>query len=103
MPEPYKTNSPKKLEELREKERKAIELREKDLRHLLTLPEFRRYIWRHMCETCGMMRSSASPNGSTQSINIGMQDVARAMFAEIETIDALSIPLMMTEHYEAQK
>ena len=103
MVETYKTNSPKQLEERREKERRAIELREADLRLLLDMPEFRRYVWRHMCETCGMMKSGASPNGSTQSINIGMQDVARALFAEIESIDAMKIPQMMTEYYEGQK
>jgi len=103
QPERYEANNPKAVESRKQKEKQRLEQQQSDLKTLLAMPEFRRYVWRHMNETCGMMKSSASPNGSTQSLNIGMQDVARALWAEIETIDALMLPLMMTEHHEAQK
>jgi len=79
------------------------EQRERELKALLAIPEFRRYLWRHMNETCGILQSSANPNGSVQSINIGMQDVARILWAEIEAADPLAIPRMMTEHYQSQQ
>lgn len=74
-----------------------------DLRKLLAMPEFRRYIWRHMHATCGLMRSASNPNGSVQSTNLGMQDVARVLWAEIEAVEPLAIPRMMTEFHEGQK
>lgn len=98
-----RTNDPKALEELRRKEKERLEQQREDLTRLLKTPEFRRYVWRHMNETCGLMRSAASPNGSTQSINIGMQDVGRAMWAEIEQTSPLAIPQMMSEYFKAQQ
>jgi hypothetical protein len=74
-----------------------------DLAALLKMPEFRRYLWRHMNLTCGLLKSSASANGSIQSQNIGMQDVGRVLWAEVEEVDPLAIPAMMTEHYRALK
>lgn len=74
-----------------------------DLRTLLKQPEFRRYIWRHMNETCGLLRSASNPNGSVQSTNLGMQDVARVLWAEIEAADAMAIPAIMVEYHESQK
>ena len=79
------------------------EQRVRDLKALLALEEFRRYVWRHMNETCGVLRSSSNPNGSVQSTNIGMQDVARVLWAEIEQADPLAIPKMMTEYFLSQK
>jgi len=103
MDKPYNAANPEHVKERKRTAKDQQEQQQEDLKKLLALPEFRRYVWRVMNETCGLMRSGASPNGSTQSINIGMQDVARAMWAEIELTDPLSIPAMMTEHYEAQK
>ncbi len=71
-----------------------------ELKHLLDIPEFRRYLWRHMNETCGVLRSASSPNGSIQSQNIGMQDVARILWAEVERVDPKAIPRMMSEYAE---
>lgn len=79
----------------------AAEQQALDLAGLLKIPEFRRYVWRHMNETCGILRSASSPNGSIQSQNIGMQDVARALWAEIERVDAKAIPLMMSEYEQS--
>ncbi len=73
-----------------------------ELKHLLDIPEFRRYLWRHMNETCGLMRSPANPNGSVQSTNIGMSDVARILWAEVELVDPKAIPKMMSEHAQRE-
>jgi len=100
---------PNAADETQVKDRKrnaknAAELQRSDLVTLLKLPEFRRYVWRHWNETCGFpLRSAANPNGSQQSLNIGMQDVARVMWAEIEAADPLVIPQMMVETWEAQQ
>jgi len=80
-----------------------LDQQQADLRGLLAQPAFRRYIWRHMNETCGLLKSAANPNGSIQSLNIGMQDVGRALWGEIEAADALMIPKMMQETFEAQR
>jgi hypothetical protein len=79
------------------------EQQQADLRMLLATPEFRRYVWRHINESCGLFRSAANGNGSIQSQNIGMQDVARILWVEIEGVEPLAIPAMMREHHEAQK
>lgn len=92
---------PAQVKKRQQRAKDAAEQSELDLKGLLKLPEFRRYVWRHMNETCGLLRSAANGNGSVQSINIGMQDVGRALWAEIETADPLSIPLMMKETYDA--
>ena len=85
------------------KAKRRLEIQQNDLRKLIEMPEFRRYIWRHMNETCGLLRSPASGNGSVQSQNIGMQDAARLMWADLENVDPKVIPLMMIEYAEAQK
>lgn len=100
---PFNASDEKQVRARKRSEKELLEQQQDDLRTLLALPEFRRYVWRIMNTTCGLMRSAASPNGSTQSINIGMQDVARGMWAEIEQTDPLSIPTMMREHFEARK
>lgn len=98
--QPYIASDPKQVKKRAEsaKDAKAQETRE--LQALLKLPEFRRYVWRHMHESCGLMRSPANPNGSVQSTNIGMQDVARILWAEIDSADPQAIVTMMREYRE---
>lgn len=103
MTDPIKINDPKAVALAKDKQRIRLERDKKDLATLLAQEEFRRYLWRHMHETCGLMRSASSPNGSVQSINIGMQDVARSLWAEVELLDPLAISMMMREHYEDNK
>lgn len=100
---PFQANDPKQVKERQDKAKKRSDLQHDDLANLLKLPEFRRYVWRHMNETCGMMKDPDSGNGSIQSKNIGMANVARALFVEIESVNPLIIPQMMVEYYEAQK
>lgn len=94
---------PEQVKDRKRTAKQQADLQAADLRVLLAMPEFRRYAWRHMTDTCGLLQSSASPNGSVQSINIGMQDVARKLWAEIEAIDPLVIPQMMVEHHKANQ
>ncbi len=100
---PFQAGDP---EQVRKRERKYDDQRAQEideLRYLLKQPEFRRFIWRHINATCGLLRSPFSPNGNTQTLNIGMQDVGRQLWAELEEAAAKSIPLLMAEYTEAQK
>lgn len=94
---------PEVVKRAKQKAKDRQEQQEDELRTLLKLPEFRRYVWRHMNETCGLLRSPASGNGSVQSQNIGMGDVARILWTELEAVDPQVIPLMMREYQETQK
>lgn len=99
---PYNAADPNSVKQRKRTDKERLEQQQKDLNTLLQLPEFRRYVWRHIGATCRLLESPGSNNGSIQSHNIGMQDVARLLWAEIEKVDALAIPRMMTEHHEAQ-
>lgn len=102
MAESFNAADPTQVKKRQQKAKDAAEQQALDLAGLLKLPEFRRYVWRHMHESCGLLRSASSPNGSIQSQNIGMQDVGRILWAEIERVDAKAIPQMMVEHAEQQ-
>jgi len=97
---PYNASDPAQVKKRQRIAKDQQEQQALDLAGLLKLPEFRRYVWRHMNDSCGLLRSASSPNGSIQSQNIGMQDVGRLLWAEIERADAKAIPLMMVEHAE---
>ena len=99
----FQANNPKQVKSRQDKAERQREQQKADLAALLKLPEFRRYIWRHMNETCGMMKDPDSGNGSIQSKNIGMANVARALFVEIESVDPLTIPQMMIDFHNDQK
>ena len=99
---PYQANDPEQVKKRADKAKLRREQQHADLQELLALPSFRRYLWRHMHETCGLMRSGYSPNGTTQTLNVAMQDVAKALWVEVERVDPSMIPKMMVEYYEAQ-
>lgn len=79
----------------------ADEQRQRELKGLLQIPEFRAWVWRLLGEKCKIMESPGSTNGSIQSANVGRGDVGREVWLEIEGADPLAIPLMMRETYEA--
>lgn len=101
--QPFQANDPAQVKKKVDKAKFRREQQEADLKTLLGLAEFRRYIWRHINETCGVMQSPASSNGTIQSGNIGMGDVGRRLWTEIEAVDPMVIPKMMIEYHEAQK
>lgn len=94
---------PKKIKEKSDRDRRLKEDRENDLRELLALPGFRRYVWRHVHETCKVMESAFNPNGSVQSLNLGMQSVGVQLWKEVEAIDPEIIPTMMIEYHRSVK
>src|SRR5687768_5046676 len=94
---------PKSVASAKRKESDRLEQQQLDLKALLKLPEFRRYVWRLIGERCRLMESPGSANGSIQSCNVGRGDVGRELWAEIEQVDPLVIPQMMVEHFEALK
>ena len=97
------TSDPVQVGRAKAREKLQLERQADDLRQLLELPAFRRYMWRLIGERCGILASPASSNGSLQSWNVGRQDVGRELWAEIEAVDPLLIPKMMLEHHEALK
>lgn len=95
--------NPDKVQKSKDKAKFAKEQQDADLKDLLAMPQFRRYIWRHINETCGLMRDPFSANGSVMNLNVGMQAMGRALFAEIESVDPRLIPQIMIEWLELQK
>jgi hypothetical protein len=100
---PYNAANVEQVRERKRTEKERAEQYRDEMRKLLDMPEFRRFAWRFMNETCGILRNAANPNGSIQSINLGLQSAGIALWTEVEACDPLMIPMMMTEHYEAQK
>lgn len=70
-----------------------------DLRFLLSTPQGRRYLWRHL-DWCGLYRSPEDSRGDVTQRNIGAQNVARKVLAEIVEADPRSWLLMQQENYE---
>lgn len=103
MSESVRTNDAAQIARAKARQKLELEQQAADLKALLERPEFRRYVWRLIGERCGLLTSPGSNNGSVQSANVGRQDVGRELWAEMEAVDPLVIPRMMTEHYEAQK
>lgn len=100
---PFQANDVVQVKKRQDKDKLKREQQDKDLHELLALPAFRRYLWRHMNESCGLLRSPFSPNGSTHTMNTGMQEAARIIWVELERIDPKVIPKMMSEYLEAQQ
>jgi hypothetical protein len=99
----YQANNPEQVKKRQDSVKARQEQQRKDLKELLELPQFRRYLWRHMNETCKRNEEAFNPNGSIQSYNCGMQGVSKILWAEIEAIDPKVIPRMMLEYLEEQK
>lgn len=93
--------SQRAVKQAKQSERDALEQQQRELKALLQVPEFRRWVWRLIGERCKLLESPGSTNGSIQSTNIGRQDVGREVWSEIEQADALAIPTMMRETHEA--
>lgn len=103
MTDTARTNDTAAIARAKAREKRQLEQQAEDLKQLLELPAFRRYVWRLIGERCRFLESPGSNNGSVQSSNVGRQDVARELWSEIENADPLVIPKMMTEHFEALK
>ncbi len=104
MSEPFNAGDPKQVKARETSAKLLREQQENDLVELLKLPQFRRFLWRHICETCSAVGKSAfNPNGSVQSYNLGMQNVGVVLWMEIESVDPALIPQMMSEYLTAQK
>ncbi len=57
-----------------------------DMRFLLSTPQGRRYLWRHL-DWCGLYRSPEDSRGDVTQRNIGAQNVARKVLADIVKAD----------------
>lgn len=102
--EPYNAADEKQVKKRTDKVKLRAEQIEIDLKELLALPAFRRYIWRHLNETCGIIaKAEFVPNGSTENYRRGMQGVGAAIWVEIESVDPKLIPQMMMEYLESMK
>lgn len=99
----FRANDPVQVGKRQQKAKLVRENQDADLKALLVRPEFRRFLWQLINERCQVMQSPFNPNGSTQTLNIGRQDVGRELWAAAERVDPKAIPLMMAEYAEAQK
>lgn len=99
----YRANDPQQVKKRQQKLDRIAEQQQADLRRLLEFIEFRRFMWQLICERCQVMQSPFSPNGSTQTLNIGRQDVGRELWAMLERTDPAVIPRMMIEYQESLK
>jgi len=99
----YNAADEKQVKDRKRTAKDQAEQQRDDLRALLAIPEFRRYVWRLIGERCMLLQSPGSNNGSIQSANVGRQDVGRELWVEIEGVEPLAIPRMMQEHHEALK
>ena len=95
---------PTQVKDRQSKEKHKNEQQQADLKWLLEQPQFRRFIWRLVCEECQAVGKSAfSTNGSVQSYNLGMQAIGCSIWSQIESVDASAIPKMMLEYLESQQ
>ncbi len=85
----------------RDKDQAALS--QADLAYLLKLPEFRRFAHRLMFIHGMLMKTPFNPSGSVMTLQVGMQEMARKVWAEIEEVDPESIPQMMTEYAQNMK
>lgn len=73
-----------------------------DLRKLLQLPEFRRYVWREL-ERCGVHSSSFNLNAMQMSYNEGARSVGIALLTELMIAKPDAYHQMSKEHYSEVK
>ncbi len=81
--------------------KEAEEQRALDLKGLLKLPEFRRYLYRWIWEK-QLALSPFNSNGSTMSLNVGRQDMAREMLHEIRLADVTAFATILREQAEEE-
>lgn len=103
MTDEFRANDPEQVKKRQQKSERIRKAQDDDLSELLKLPGFRRFLWHLIHERCQVMQSPFSPNGSTQTLNIGRQDVGRELWALIERADPAMIPRMMVEYQESLK
>ncbi len=96
----YNAGNPKQVKQRQDKEKLRQDQRLAELQALLKQPEFRRFVWLFIHENCGLMQSPWNPNGSTQTLMIGRQDVGRELWGMIEKANPEVIPKMMIEYVE---
>lgn len=100
---PYNAADPQQVKRATRKAKKAQDALDDHMKALLELPQFRMWIWNLVCDRCQLFQSPFNPNGSTQTLNIGRQDVGRELLAEIERIDPAMVPRIMAEYAAARE
>ncbi len=105
MTEVHNASDEKSVKKRQDKAKRQAAARDEDFKWLLTQPQFRRWLWHliHDPERCALMQSPFSPNGSVQTLNLGMQEIARKLYADVTKVNAKLIPQMMLEHAEAEE
>lgn len=101
MSESFNAANPEQVRKRKQTAKDQQEQQQLELKGLLALPEFRRFVWRLIGDYCRLFESPGSANGSIQSTAIGRGDVGRELWAEIERADPLKLPQMMSEHWAA--
>lgn len=95
---------PNKVKKQKDRVKALKELQDVDLKELLEIPAFRRYLWRHLNTSCGIIaKAEFVPNGSVENYRRGAQSVGAIIWAEIEQIEPRKIPQMMIEYLDYQE
>lgn len=71
-----------------------------DLRYLLTLPQFRRFVWR-LLKFCKVFETIWSPSALIH-YNSGQQDVGHFVTAEVVSADPEALVKMMVENKKGE-
>jgi hypothetical protein len=84
------------------KERMADREAASDLRHLIEVPEFRRFLWRTL-KFCGPYETPFGDSDRETNLNIGRGDVGRYLIRQLEKADPLAYSRMALEGAQAEK
>lgn len=85
------------------KEEKRLKERElNDMRKLLKMPEFRRFLW-EMLSICGLYRNPFNPNASVTSFQCGAQDIGQQLLRKINLADMYIFSQIQEEFLSEQR
>lgn len=71
-----------------------------DLKHILSLPEGKRFILRYLCGVCGILKPVYTGNSETYFLD-GKRAVGLTLLEEIKEVDTKSFIEMITNNIEA--
>jgi hypothetical protein len=91
----------KKQEELELKRKKKREREKNDIKKLLKLPEFRRFVWRKWGEW-GLLKDTFTQNSNQTAYNCGQRLCALNLLADMNDADSKAFPQMQAEYISEQ-
>jgi len=84
------------IKEARQTEKDRRKNETEDLKYLLSLPAFRRFYWRYLCE-CGVFKSSFTGSSETY-FREGRRDVGLMLMADLNDSNPAVYAALVTEN-----